>query len=115
MERKNSFDSYPIRDFADGEGGIYPSLASANDHALEELDPFFVSFSNPHMDLYRITRFELGNIGPHLFSIHCLQRVHCISLSTQPPNNLICVSNIDSQVSGIDCLTCSSKGFVAVM
>jgi hypothetical protein len=58
MERENSLHSYTIRDLAHSEGGVCSALAFAYDHSLEDLNAFFISFSNPHMDLNGIARLE---------------------------------------------------------
>jgi hypothetical protein len=79
MKGKNSLYSYTIRDLADSESGVCPTLAFAYDHALENLNAFFISFPNPHMDLNSVAGLEYGNIGAHLFSIEYLQNVHCVS------------------------------------
>jgi hypothetical protein len=69
MEREDSLHPNTIRDLSDGKGGVYLSFAFSYDHTLEDLNALFVSFPNSHMNLYRITWLELGDICPHLFSI----------------------------------------------
>jgi hypothetical protein len=69
MEGEDSLHSYTIRYLADGESGVYPSFAFAYDHTLKNLNAFFVSFPDSHMNLYCIPGLKLGDICPHLFSI----------------------------------------------
>jgi hypothetical protein len=69
MEGENSLHPYTVRDLSDGKGGVYLSFTFSYDHPLKNLNAFFVSLPNSHMNLYRIPWLKLGNICPHLFSI----------------------------------------------
>jgi hypothetical protein len=69
MEGADSLHPNTVGNLSNGKGRVYFPFAFSYDHALENLNAFFVSLPNSHMNLYRIPWLELGDICPHLFSI----------------------------------------------
>src|SRR5208283_568485 len=73
VERKDALNTYPIRDFADGEGGAIGSLRLTDDHALEGLDALLFTFLHLPVHPHGVTGAKVGNVLPKLLRLDVFQ------------------------------------------
>ena len=59
MQRKNALDALPERDLSHRESRPRPAAADRDDHALEDLDPLLLAFTNLDMDTHRQSRSQI--------------------------------------------------------
>ncbi len=60
MEREGTFHALSCDNSADRESRATTGISSADDGAIEDLDPFLVAFNYSHMHIDSITDMEIG-------------------------------------------------------
>ena len=68
MHGENSFDTDAVRNSADGEHFTHAAALTTDNHALENLNAFAVTFDDFCMDAHRVTGGELRDVFAKLFA-----------------------------------------------
>src|SRR5215472_18693848 len=76
MQRKNSFDSFPIRNPANGESLIESYPSTTNDDAGENLDPFLIALYHARMNPDGVANVERRDARLQLLLFDLLNCVH---------------------------------------
>jgi hypothetical protein len=75
MEGEYPFHSDPVGNFAHREGLSVTAIGPTNHDALEDLNPFFITFDNFGMDANRIAGFETGKVTATLLFFNTVDHV----------------------------------------
>lgn len=76
MECKGFFNTHPVGDLTNREGGIHFAALPFEHHPLKHLDALFIAFNDPDMYLNGIAGSELRDIKTHLLLINFIQNMH---------------------------------------
>jgi hypothetical protein len=77
---EGALDADAAGDAADRDGSLDATTAEAHDGAFEDLDALARAFDDSGRNLDRVTRRELGDVGPDLFLGYLFEHVHDRSL-----------------------------------
>ena len=76
VDFENAFNTLAVRNFPNREGLVDCGAAATEHDTLKDLDPLLAAFYNATMDLYRVSRAELGDIFLQLFLFNFINNIH---------------------------------------